>query len=396
MSSVAAAVLISAGVAATASPDAPPPDTWVATWGTANNGALPDDCAGCSIRNLVHTSAGGSSVRVRLSNVFSPKPVTMSHVTVAVAAGAKTPEAVQGSLRSLTFGGAAAITLSPGSEVLSDPVALAVPADGNLLVTTFTPTPSGPITYHRSALQTSFIARTGGDHAAEEAPGAYTETTGFTHYLADVEVRTNSARGTVVAFGDSITSGSGSTSGTNQRWPDILADRLLTQPASRRLSVVNAGIPGNALLTDSPATGGVNALARLDRDVFAKSGIRTVIIALGINDAKTDAATPALISSALQQIAAQAHARGIRVVIGTLGPFKGWHSYTEAYERNRVAVNKFIRDSKVFDAVVDFDAALRDPADPLTLRPEYDSGDHLHPNNAGYKVMGSAVDLSVL
>ena len=400
---VLAATIVTSGVSS-AAPDpqggARPPGGWVTTWGAANNGPLANSdpgCVGCSIRNVVHTSVSGTAVRVRLSNVFSAKPVIMAHVTVGVAAGNKTPAAVPGTVRTLTFGGRQSGRIAPGSEVLSDPVELAVPTDGDLLVTTYTPTPSGPITYQRAAYQTSFIARTGGDHTSEEAATSYTETTGFTQYLAGVEVLAPAARGTVVALGDSITAGSGSGSNTNQRWPDVLSDRIQASPPGHRFGVANSGIPGNALLNDSAATGGVNALSRLDRDVFDKAGLRTVIVLLGINDPKSGTgADPDDVIAALHQIADQAHARGVRVLGGTITPFKGAKGYTEAFERNRGKVNEFIRAGNVFDGVVDFDAAVQDPADPLTLRPDFDSGDHLHPNPAGYRAMGTAVDLRLL
>lgn len=373
---------------------------WVTTWEAADNGPLttsPTGCAGCSIRNVVHTSISGTAVRVRLSNVFSPKPLTVAHVTVAVAAGDKTAAAAPGTLRTLTFGGADQTRIPAGAEVLSDPVALGVPSDQNLLVTTYTPTESGPITYQRAAYQTSYLARTGGDHAAEEASTAYTETTGYTHYVASVEVLNRAARGTVVTLGDSITAGSGSGSNTNQRWPDVLSDRIQALPPGRRFGVANAGIPGNALLNDSASTGGVNTLSRVDRDVLGKAGLRTVVMLLGINDLKgSGGADPALVIAALRQIADQAHARGVRVVAGTITPFKGAKGYTEVFEANRGKVNEFIRTSKDFDGYVDFDAAVRDAADPLALRAEFDSGDHLHPGPAGYKAMGEAVDLSLL
>jgi lysophospholipase L1-like esterase len=204
----------------------------------------------------------------------------------------------------------------------------------------------------------------------------------------------STARGSVAILGDSITDGSGSTANANNRWPDLLSDRL-----RGRLGVLNAGIGGNRLLLDIPGHPfGRNALARLADDVLSQGDVRTLIVLEGINDIQQDPhqTDPAKIISAYRQVIAQAKAHGIRVIGGTLVPFKGWRVWDETLEATRQAVNDFIRDSHEFDAVVDFDKALQDPADPLRMLPAYDSGDHLHPNDAGYRAMAAAVDLSKL
>jgi lysophospholipase L1-like esterase len=320
----------------------------------------------------------------------------MGRVTVAVAARPDAPDAVAGTMREVTFGGAPSITVPVGAEVLSDPVSVAVPADGDLLVTVFTPEPSGPVTVHPRAYQTSFLTADG-DHAADEQGAAFTQPTTAWHYVTAVEVHSPAVRGAVVTFGDSITDGDKSTLNANLRWPDVLADRLAAAPGPTRLSVLNSGLSANRILDSSTGIGGQNAFARMSRDMLTPTGARTVIFLEGINDIGNLAhPDPAVLNAALTQIAAQAHARGLRIVGATITPFKGWRSYNEERESVRQAVNDFIRTSGVFDAVVDFDAVVRDPADPQRIRAEYDSGDHLHPSDAGYRAMGEAIDLRTL
>ncbi|QXV56212.1 SGNH/GDSL hydrolase family protein [Amycolatopsis sp. TNS106] len=364
---------------------------WVGTWAAAPAAGVAGTDNGYpnfSIRNIVHTSAGGHEVRVRLSNAFGRAPVLFGRVTVAVAAGPDTPQAVPGTMRTLTFGGDREVTVPAGADIVSDGAALTVPRDGDLLVTTYTPTPSGPVTYHPLALQNSYFTRNG-DKAADESAAAFPEKTAVWHYVSGVDVRGTGLRGSVVAIGDSITDGANSTWGANLRWPDQLADEI-----SARLGVLNAGISGNRLLLDG-GDYGVNALARLDRDVLNQSGVRTAIVFEGINDIQQTPhqADPDKIISALKQIATRAHDRGLRVLGATITPWKGWGSYTPRLEETRQAVNRFIRTSRLFDGCIDFDAAIRDPADPQRIKPEYDSGDHLHPGDKGFAAMANAVPL---
>lgn len=370
------------------------PPRWVGTWAAAPSSAVPGTDNGYpnfTIRNIVHVSAGGKEIRVRLSNAFGRTPVLFGQVTVARAAGPDTPLAVPGTVRTLTFGGSQAITAPAGADVVSDGVSLAVPADSDLLVSVYTPEPGGPVTHHNLTMQNSYFTREG-NHTTDESALAFRERTTNWHYVSGVDVRSSTLRGSVVALGDSITDGANSTFGANLRWPDQLADRVNT-----RLGVLNAGISGNRLLLDGGGAG-VNALARLDRDVLAQSGVRTVIVFEGINDIQqtphqTD---PAKIIAALKQIAARSHDRGLRVVGATITPFKGWNSYTEELEQVRQSVNAFIRTSRDFDAVVDFDQVIRDPADPQRIRPDYDEGDHLHPGDKGFEAMAKAVKLATL
>ncbi|HEX6360935.1 SGNH/GDSL hydrolase family protein [Actinophytocola sp.] len=372
-----------------------PPGGWVGTWAASPGAGVantPNGFPNHSIRNVVHTSIGGTHARVRLSNTFGTTPLTFGHVTVAVAASGTSPAARPGTMRTLTFGGQRSVVVPAAAEVLSDPVRLTVPRDGDLLVTTFTPTPSGPATFHAFTGQTSFFTPNG-DFADQESGAAFTEQTSVWHYVTGVDVRSG-APGSVMVLGDSITDGVGMTNNSNNRWPDLLSDRL-----RGRLGVLNAGISGNRLLLDVPGSGfGRNALARFADDVLSQGDVRTLIILEGINDIQqtphqTD---PAMLISAYRQLLSQAKARGIRVIGATMLPFKGWRVWDETLEATRVSVNEWIRTSGEFDAVIDFDRVTRDPADPQRMLPAYDVGDHLHPNDAGYRAMANAVDLSKL
>jgi lysophospholipase L1-like esterase len=373
---------------------------WVGTWGAAPAGPVsntPNGYPNYSIRNVIHASVGGSSARVRLSNLFGTAPLVMGHASVAVGAATGTADAVPGSVRELTFGGSPSVTIPAGAEVQSDAVALAVPDDTDLLVTTFTPLPSGPVTYHPAASQTSFYTQNG-DHSLDTTGAAYDQRTSVWHYVTEVDVRGSGANGSVVTLGDSITDGVGSTTGANHRWPDYLADRMKVLPKPLRHGVVNSGISANRLLLGGPGGAGRNALARFNDDVLTKTGVRTLIVLEGINDIQQDPhqTDPDQIIGAYKQIIARSHAAGIRVLGGTITPFKGWRVYDETLEATRLAVNEFIRNGGLFDGVVDFDAAIRDPQDPLIMKAEYDSGDHLHPGDAGYRAMAEAVRLARL
>ncbi|MFF4016394.1 SGNH/GDSL hydrolase family protein [Streptomyces sp. NPDC001843] len=416
---LAAAVvtLMGTATAATGAGSAPPRDfavrrAWTGSWEAAPTGtgaALP----GAAIRNVVHLSVGGRVLRIRVSNRLGTAPLTLGAVTVALRR-AGGPDAVPGSMRTATFHGSRAVTVPPGRDLVTDPVRLAVPAAADLLVTV-RPTAAGPATYHRTALQTGYIAPDGdgdgyiapdgggdGDNgsgrdgvAADEDGSAYTVTTGHWYYVTGVDVR-GPVAGSVVAFGDSLTDGTGTTPDTNHRWPDLLAERLRTLPPPRRPGVLNAGIAGNRLLLDGT---GPSALARLDADALTRAGVRTLILLEGINDiirGTPQAGDVRAFEEAYRTIVARAHARGIRVVGATLTPYGGHPAFTTAREAVREQVNAFIRTGGTFDAVADFDAAVRDPRRPQRILPAYDSGDHLHFDDAGARALAHTVDLAGL
>lgn len=393
---VASALVLGMMTAAGATSPATRHGDWVGTWASSASGTVPNldtGYANRTIRNVVHTSVGGSRVRIGLTNALGTAPVLMSAVTVAIAVRPDAPDAVADTMRPLTFSGGPSITIPVGGKVLSDPVSLAVPEDGDLLVSVFTPQPSGPVTFHQVANQTSYLTQSG-DHAADDSGAAFTEKVTFWPYVSNVDVQGRAA-GAVVTFGDSITDGNASTRDANHRWQDYLADRLIAQQGPTRLGVLNAGISSNRLLN---SVWNPNALSRLDRDVLTATGARSAIVLSGINDigGQPQHKEPSEIIAALRQIAVQLQAKGLRAIGGTLTPFGGSSNYTEELEGVRQAVNDFIRHGKAFDTVVDVDAALREPADPRRLRGEYDSGDHLHPSDAGYHAMADVVDLRTL
>ena len=345
-----------------------------------------------TLRQVVHLSIGGETVRIRLSNAFGDAPLVVARTTVALT-GDDSAEATPGTLRDVTFGGRKSVTIPPFADVVSDAVELRVAPASDLLISTYLPGPTGPSSYHPGAYQTNYYAE--GDHAADAAASAFAYTYKSWYFVSGVDVAGSHAAGAVVAFGDSITNGQGSTFGANARWPDVLSRRLLALPAVRRLGVLNAGIGGNRILLDGF---GVDALGRFDRDVLSYAGVKDMIVLLGINDIQQlpHQNDPAMIESGLEQLARQAHARGIHVIACTILPYGGWENYDAAGEAAREAVNAWIRKSSAFDAVADLDAVIRDPEDPHRMRKDYDSGDHLHPNSAGYVAIGDAIDIRKL
>jgi lysophospholipase L1-like esterase len=378
-----------AAQAATASPPAPPgppmAGTVNGTWGasTDRTGAT---VSNQTVRDIVRTSIGGSGLEIKLSNVFGSQPVTFGDVTVGVQqSGAAL---VPGSVQQVTFSGSQSVTIPPGAEALSDPLRGNVAPQSNLAVSAFVEGSAGTVTGHNLAEQTSYVS-TAGDHAAEDAATAFPTTIQSWYFLDGIFVTAPRSVGTVVAFGDSITDGFGSTAGADDRWPDFLARRLLQQPPPRQMGVLNEGISGNKLLTDGS---GVSALARFDRDVLAQPNVKTVILLEGINDL-SGGATPDQVIAADEQLAARAHAAGKCIVGATLTPF-GTSSATE--QAAVVTVNNFIRSSPDFDGVVDFNKAVADPANPNQMLPAFNSGDGLHPNDAGYQAMANAISLPML
>lgn len=349
-------------------------ETWAAS-ATDLGGPYTDK----TVRNIVHTTIGGSGVRIRLSNAFGTVPVTFD----AVYLGTQSTGAalVPGSNHQATFGGADSITVPKGAEVLSDPLPVHVAAHTNLAVSVHVAGATGEVTGHPDAQQDNYYSD--GNTAADPAATSYVYNIGSWFFVDALMVNSPSNCGDVVALGDSITDGYQSTPDANHRWPDYLATRLGS-------AVVNEGISGNEITADGA---GVSAQARLDRDVLAQPGARTVIFVEGINDIGNAVATSAgQLIAADEQIIARAHADGLRILGGTLVPFGGAGYYSPQKETVRTALNAWIRTSGAFDGVVDFDAALRNPAAPSTMLPAYDSGDHLHPNDAGYQAMANAVN----
>jgi lysophospholipase L1-like esterase len=373
--------------------------SWIGTWATApviGEPGTPNGYPGLTIRNVVHTSVSGTAARVRLSNRYGTKPLTVTRAAVALAAGSGGAEAVPGSARALTFGTRRSVTIPAGGSVLSDPARLRVPALADLLVSTYSMSLSGPVTIHPVARQISFTAI--GDHTTAADGTVFTGQSPYWRYVTGVNVWTARASGAVVTLGDSITEGSTSSVGANHRWPDYLAARL-REAGNHRMGVLNEGIGGNRILLDSGPNGAnAAALVRLDRDVLAQAGVRTVVVLLGVNDIlksprQTD---PDAITDGLRGIVRRAHAHGLRVVGGTLLPFGGSGRENGGTEAVRQAVNRTIRAGGLYDDIVDFDKALRDPYLPSRLRLRYNSGDHLHPSDAGYRAMAYAVDLTSL
>ncbi|WP_043634519.1 SGNH/GDSL hydrolase family protein [Nonomuraea candida] len=349
-----------------------------------------------SVRQVIRTSVSGTQLRIRLSNAYGATPLRLTGATIAKTA---TGAAVRpGTTRKLTFARSASVTVPAGGQTASDPVRLPVRALERLTVTLYFQRPTGPATFHSIAMATSYRAK--GDHRHDTGGAAYTETSLSRYYLSGLDV--SGRKNTVVTFGDSITDGYGATNDADDRYPDRLAERL----AASGTPVVNAGIGGNRVLNDS-ACFGEKATTRFKRDALAQPGVRTVIVLEGINDILFEqdpsacaAPNPRVTAGELidghRALIRAARARGVRIVGGTLPPFKGSALYSEHGEGVRQAVNHWIRTAGAYDAVADFDRALADPRDAGQLLPAYDSGDGLHPSPAGYQAMADAVDLSAL
>ncbi len=351
-----------------------------------------------TVRMILRTSIGGRRVRVKLSNAFGLAAVTIGSVHVArrgmdvgIAAGTD---------RALTFGGKSSFTVMSGVVVVSDPVDLDVPALSDLAVSLFFPRDTGTPATHSTGLRPTYVSTEGDFTGASEFPLA--GTTQQYYWLSSVEVAAPEDAAAIVAFGDSITDGARSTPDTNHAWPALLAARLGRNKATANLAVVNEGIGGNRLLTDATGLAGVSALARFDRDVLSHPSVKWLMILEGINDIGS-LATPATnlpitaddLIWVLKEMVARAHTEGIKVIGCTLTPYGGAGYSRDEGEAIRVQVNEWIRTSGTFDAVVDFEAATRDTSDPKKFKPEFDPGDHLHPNNLGYEAMANAVDLAI-
>ncbi|HEY1509585.1 MAG TPA: SGNH/GDSL hydrolase family protein [Solirubrobacteraceae bacterium] len=348
------------------------------------------------------SSIGGARVRVRFTNAFGATPLEIGHATLAVQG--KGAALAPGTTRTLTFAGQSSMQIPPGADALSDPVALTVRPGQELAISLFVPHATGPPTEHGAAQQFNYVAA--GDHAADAGAAAFTAHTETWYLIDDVDiVPASRVRGTVVALGDSVTDGVGSGVGTNARWPDDLARRLQVRRGAT-LNVVDEGIGGNRVLNDSPCCG-INAVGRFGRDVLARPGVKAVILLEGVNDigfsqskgrlnAPHSDVSAAEIVAGYAQIIAQAHAAGVQIFGATLTPFRGARYWTPAGEGKREDVNHWIMTSGGFDGVIDFAKVLAERSNPEVMNPRYDSGDHLHPNAAGYRAMATAINLAAL
>ena len=348
-----------------------------------------------TLRLIVHPSMGGDRVRIVLSNAFGTAPLVVGAANVAL----RDSEAaiVSKSSRQLKFSGSASTTVPSGAIMISDPVDLVLPTAADLVVDLYVPgdtaASGSALTMHTGANQTSYVSSTGNFAGAETFPVATTTASWFV--LSRVEVTAPPAAGAIVALGDSITDGSRATLNANHRWPDLLAQRL-TAANGPRMAVLNAGIAGNRVLLDNA---GPNALARFERDVLSQTGVTHVVVMEGINDIGQARANPLPSASDLigahRQLILRAHARGLKIYGATLTPFEGAAYFTPEGEAKRAALNEWIRTGKEYDGVIDFDAAVRDPNQPTKFLAQYQSGDNLHPSDAGYQKMADAVDLSL-
>jgi lysophospholipase L1-like esterase len=396
---------------------------WIGTWATAPQPPEPGHVKSFrkqTLRLIVHISTGGTRVRIKISNTFGDHPLLIGsahigHRTDVADIDPKTD-------RALTFEGKSSTTVAAGSMVVSDPVALELPALSDLAVSLFLPESTDVKTLHVLALQTSYVSPTG--DATAEAKFPVAEKIHTWPFLTGVDVEVSARGAAIVAFGSSLTDGDGTKSDSNGRWPDVLAEQLQKSSGGKsELGVLNEGIIGNRLLNDSPrkAAGGrfgsvlgLAGLRRFDRDVLAQSGVKYVIISLGINDiAMPGSLTPATegittesIIAGYRQLISWAHQKGIRIIGTTNPPFENSFLdlgppgppitfYTPEKERMRQKVNAWILSSEEFDSVVDLDAAVRDPSHPTQLLPSYDSGDHLHPNDAGSRAEADAIPLTL-
>jgi lysophospholipase L1-like esterase len=395
---------------------------WIGTWATAPQPSTPGHIQSFrnqTLRLIVHTTAGGTKVRIKISNTFGDHPLFVGGAHIARRTNAA--EIDPTSDRTLKFHGQPSTTVAAGSMVVSDPVGLEVPALSDLAISLFLPETTEVKTTHVLAKQTSYISTETGDSTAEVKFPVAKKISAWP-FLTAVDVEASSRGAAIVAFGSSLTDGDGTDPDSNGRWPDVLAQRLQKSAGAKaEVGVLNEGIIGNRLLTDSPlqaaggrfgAVLGQAGLTRFERDVLAQSGAKYVIVGLGINDiAFPGSLTPATesieaesIIAGYRQLITRAHQRGIRIIGTTNPPFENSFLdlgrpappitfYTSEKESVREKVNAWILNSGEFDGAVDLDAVLRDPSHPTQLLPSYDSGDHLHPNNAGCRAEGVAIPL---
>jgi lysophospholipase L1-like esterase len=381
---------------------------WVGSWSSAQqipepqNALAPEEMTDATIRQIVHLSIGGTELRVHLSNAFGTEPLHFTSVHIARPLSAASAAIDPASDHALTFSGRSDVTVPAGAGYISDPINYPVAALSSLAITFHLDEAPARETGHPGSRATSYYVHSD-QVASPDLKGA--KTVDHWYQLSGVDVLAGPDAASIIALGDSITDGHASTTNGNDRWTDVLAARLQGSAATRDIGVLNEGIGGNHLLIDGL---GPNALARFNRDVLAQAGVRWLIVFEGVNDlggltregevsAAAHAQLVERIEAAYQQIITRAHAHGIRVIGATITPYMGSDYYhpDARDEADRQAVNAWIRAPGHFDAVLDFDEAMRDPKQPDRLRPDYDCGDHLHPSPAGYRAMGEAVPLSL-
>ena len=376
---------------------------WVGSWAAAAQGVVgaPGQYSNQTLRLIVRTSVGGNQVRIRLSNELGNQRIVIGAARIALRSVAESIDPATD--RALTFGGVASITVPAGAPVLSDPVELDVPPLSELAISIYLPHPTSVGTVHQLGLQTSYVSAPDSGDLTDAGTLLPSTPIGTWPLLTGVQVKASKRAEAIVVLGDSITDGAGSTADANRRWPDMLSERLQARPNLDHLAVLNQGIIGNRLLR--PGTGpvaqllGAAGLARFDRDVIAQSSVGFAIVLLGINDIGAPVSEAASVDELIaghRQLIERAHLRGIRIFGATLPPFEGATIpgfYTAEGEQKRQAINEWIRRAGEYDGVIDFDRALRDPSHSTRLSPAYDSGDHLHPNDAGTRAMAEAVPL---
>lgn len=379
------------------------PDHWTGTWAAAPTaaknpgGQLGEEGAdGTTLREIVHISLGGSAFRVILTNEFGKEPLTINSATLAPSTGGGS--ILAGSSVPLAFGGHSSVIIPPGALIVSDPVPLKAAPLSDLAVSLYLPNqPMSLLSVHSFADQTNYVIP---GNAVTSASLTSPKEVYSWDFLKGIDVKTEADSAAIVTFGDSITDGAHSTRDKNLRWPDVLAQRLQANKKTSKLSVLNEGIGGNRILHD---VSGPSALARFDRDVLAQAGVKYLVILEAINDIghAADPVKPYDIITAddliagYTQMARRAHTHGIKVIGATLTPYVGAKYSSPAGETIRQALNQWIRTTRELDGFVDFEKATSDPAHPDTFLPANDSGDHLHPADAGYKAMGESIDLKL-